>query len=264
MDSLNLQSSNVASRSPCNWVSCATRLVARTETEIAAHLKVHLQETLRQWSGPRGCIWKECPSKSTFKSPGAFKSHIFNIHVSPLVCTFPQCTYTKPFGKKYDLDRHVATTHAASSTHVCPVESCDANTNGFARKDKLLNHIREEHDNLRCPYNHCYAIVLATEQDAHLQEVHGSFECALGACEHGPASCFRKVGLKRHFRKHHNMTVDPTQTVMAKTRKTMDKTARSPHIARLRTWKDCPTCSEAQRGSRSELNHESSQIQNGD
>jgi hypothetical protein len=132
---------------------------------------------------------------------------------------------------------------------MCPVESCDTKTNGFARKDKLLKHIREQHDNLRCPYNHCYAVILATDQDTHLQQVHGTFECALGACEKGPASCFSEVGVKRHFRKHHNMTYDPIWTLMKHVNRTKDSTARSPHIARLKKWKDCVSCSEAQRGS---------------
>lgn len=246
VDSLNDSSPNIASPSLCPWVSCSTRSAIRTEAETTAHLEAHWKETVEQWLGPRGCKWPGCPSRATFKSPSSLKAHVFNIHVSPLVCTYPQCTYTNPFGKQSDLRRHIATIHEAISNYICPVELCEANIKGFARKDKLLNHIREQHDNLRCPYNHCYATVLETEQDTHLQQFHGSFECALGACEKGPASCFMAVGLRRHVRRDHNLTVDPAINLIDRVCATEDNTARSSHIVHLRKWKDCPACSEAQ------------------
>lgn len=231
---------------------------------MTSHLEAHWEETLRQWRGPRGCNWPDCPSRATFESPSSLKSHIFNIHINPLVCTYPQCTYLKPFGKKCDLRRHIETVHEAASNHTCPVESCEANIKGFARKDKLLNHIREQHDNLRCPYNHCYATVLETEQDAHLQQFHGSFECALGACEKGPASCFPEIGLQRHLRRHHNMTADPVRVLLRQVSNREDHTARSIHIVRLRTWKDCPACSEAQSAWEFAQNKEEFQTQSED
>ncbi|KAF8852217.1 hypothetical protein BDZ45DRAFT_114575 [Acephala macrosclerotiorum] len=264
VDSLNNTLPNIASPSRCSWISCSTRSAIRTEAETTAHLEAHWEETLQQWRGPRGCDWPGCPSKATFKSPSSLKSHIFNIHARPLVCTHPQCTYTNPFGKQCDLRRHVETFHAVSYNHVCPVESCDANTKGFARKDKLLNHIREQHDNLKCPYNHCHATVLETEQNTHLQQFHGSFECALGACEKAPASCFLEIGLERHLRRDHNMTADPTYTLTYRVSQTGDKTARSSHIVRLRKWKDCPACSNAQSGLGSVKNNEDFQTQNED
>jgi len=244
--SLNNASPTITSPSPCSWIACPTRSAERNEAETTAHLEAHWKETRRQWLGPRGCNWPDCPSRATFKSPSSLKSHIFNIHISPLVCTYPQCTYPNPFGKECDLRRHIETVHEASCSHMCPVESCEANVKGFARKDKLLNHVREQHDNLRCPYNHCYATVLEADQDAHLQQFHGSFECALGACEKEPASCFLEVGLRRHVRSHHNLTVDPAGRLIREVREIEDKTARSIHIVRLRKWKDCPACSEAQ------------------
>jgi hypothetical protein len=45
------------------------------------------------------------------------------------------------------------------------------------------------------------------------------------------------------------MTVDPARTVMNMVLLTEDNTARSCHIVRLRTWKDCPVCSGAQSAS---------------
>lgn len=166
--------------------------------------------------------------------------------MNPLVCTYPQCTRTDPFGKQCDLRRHIETVHETSSNHICPVESCEANIKGFARKDKLLNHIREVHDNFRCPYNHCYATVLEMEQEAHLLQSHGLYECALGACENGVASRFAKNGLQRHVRRQHNMTFDPAKSLMSRVEKTKDKTARSSQIRRIRKFHDCSSCSEAQ------------------
>ncbi|KAH8654129.1 hypothetical protein BGZ60DRAFT_161251 [Tricladium varicosporioides] len=231
---------------PCLWVSCSTRSTIRSEAETATHLEIHWRETLGQWLGPRGCIWPDCSSRATFKSPGSLRSHIFNIHINPLVCTYPQCTYTNPFGKQCDLRRHVETVHESSCNHICPVESCEANVKGFARKDKLLNHIREQHENLRCPYNHCSATVLKTGQDAHLKQYHGRFECALGACDNGLQSCFSKVGLKRHLRRDHKMTFDPAEILMRELVRSHENTARPSHIVMIRKWKDCLACPEAQ------------------
>lgn len=229
--------------SSCPWTSCSTSLAAATEAQSNTHLQWHWAETLRQWSGPRKCDWPNCRSKATFKSPGSLKSHIFNIHVNPLVCTEPQCVYTKPFSSNYDLKRHNSTIHGTALNHTCPVESCDAHTTGFSRKDKLLNHMREQHDNLKCPYNHCFATVLDTQQEQHLQQFHGSFECALGACATGPASGFLKIDFQRHLRKHHNLTYDPAENLARRVDEIEDHTARPCHIVRLRAWQDCPMCS---------------------
>ncbi|KAH9213472.1 hypothetical protein DL95DRAFT_390438 [Leptodontidium sp. 2 PMI_412] len=237
------------SSSPCPWIPCSASSAIRAESETAAHLREHWEERRRQWPALRNCGWQNCQSRATFKSPGSLKSHIFNIHVTPLVCTHPQCTYAKPFGKQYELDRHINTIHLASHNHQCPVQSCEAHTTGFARKDKLLNHIREQHDNLRCPYNHCFATVLETQVESHLRLFHGSFECALGACSASGASCFLEEDLQRHLRKHHNLTYDPSLSVTKASRHTEDNTARPSHVITCRTWQDCPVCSTAQSAS---------------
>jgi hypothetical protein len=229
--------------SPCPWISCPVSPTIWTEARFTAHLEEHWADTLRRWSGPRKCDWLNCKSKATFKSPASLKSHILNIHVTPLVCTHPQCTYTKPFGKESDLSRHVETVHEKADRHKCPVELCEAHITGFARKDKLLNHIREQHDNLRCPFNHCFATVLEIQQESHLQRFHGSFECALGACETGLASCFLEANFRSHLRKHHNISYDAVLALMRTLRSTKDNTARGYHIVRLRKWQDCPVCS---------------------
>jgi hypothetical protein len=237
------------SPSPCPWIPCSASSAIRTKSETTAHLQDHWDERRRQWPDLKTCGWPNCQSQATFKSPGSLKSHIFNIHVTPLVCTHPQCTYTRPFGKQYELNRHINTVHAASQHYKCPVESCEAHTTGFARKDKLLNHMREQHENLRCPYNHCFATVLETQQELHLQQFHGSFECALGACNASAASRFLEKDLRQHLRKHHNLTYDPSGSLVRTLKRTEDNTARPSHIANLRTWQDCPVCSKAQSAS---------------
>jgi hypothetical protein len=42
------------------------------------------------------------------------------------------------------------------------------------------------------------------------------------------------------------MTLDPVSNLLRRVSETEDHTARSIHIVRLRKWKDCPACIEAQ------------------
>src|SRR5258708_721133 len=81
------------------------------DDESQAHFEEHWKDLSKQWSGASKCGWPKCPSKATFKSRNAWKTHVYNIHVDPLVCTLPQCSYTKPFGKRNDLYRHISTAH---------------------------------------------------------------------------------------------------------------------------------------------------------
>lgn len=231
-------------RPRCPWVGCSASAIGRNELETKAHLDEHWSAMAEQWSPGTKCSWPSCASKAVFKSFSSLKTHTLNIHVRPLVCTAPQCSYKKPFGKMYELQRHIATAHGDGCNCKCPVEGCEASLTGFSRKDKMLKHLREQHDVLKCPYNHCSATVLKTETESHLQQFHGSFECALGSCETGLKSCFRKIGLQRHLRTHHSITNDPVQTIMSHVRKSDDKTAHGL----LRTaWQDCRLCS-AQHG----------------
>src|SRR6266536_2620052 len=244
----------------CPWTACSASPALRTEEETKAHLEEHWTDMFRQWSGASKCSWPKCSSKATFKFPKLLKTHISNIHINPLVCTVPQCSYTKPFGKQYELDRHISTVHGEARNHRCPIESCEAGITGFARKDKLLNHMREQHDNLRCPYNHCSATVLKTQEESHLQQFHGSFECALGICEQGLASRFREVDLQRHIRKHHGLTYDPAQKLMKRVNNAEDKTARGSLLTSWR-WQDCPICSKQQYDARLKQNSEDINVQ---
>lgn len=166
---------------------------------------MNISEILSQWAGASQCPWPKCISKATFKSPSALKTHLTNIHVTPLVCTYPQCSHSRPFGKQYELDRHVATAHGNTRNHKCPVGTCDANVTGFSRKDKLLKHMREAHENVRCPYNHCFAKVIATQKQEHLRACHGDYECRIGGCEASSASRFSSKRLEWHLISAHKI-----------------------------------------------------------
>src|SRR5215470_16856112 len=144
------------------------------------------------WHGPQKCHWRDCASKATFHSPSSLKTHIRNVHVSPLVCTYEGCSYKKPFGKQCDLKRHLATIHSIGREYQCLESECQET---FSRKDKMLKHARERHELFRCTCNHCPATVFAAQRESHLQEFHGIYECAIGSCRLGGRSYFQEVNL---------------------------------------------------------------------
>jgi hypothetical protein len=114
--------------------------------------------------------------------------------MSPLVCNYPDCSYKKPFGKQCDIKRHLATIHRTEQGYQCL--ECDCQET-FSRKDKMLKHGREKHELFRCCYSHCTATVFAGEREAHLQKVHGRYECAISSCQSGGRSYFQIVNLRR-------------------------------------------------------------------
>ena len=173
------------------------------EAEARLHLAAHKEDLLAFWNGPTTCGWPNCSSSRVFKDKYALNEHITNIHVAPLCCSIAGCS-TGPFGKRFDLNRHVATIHGKSG-FFCPIESCQSMTTGFSRKDKLVKHMREEHDNVRCSLNHCGAVILDGQQEAHVQNCHGDWECALMACQHGPPSHFTQKAARIHLTRVHKM-----------------------------------------------------------
>ena len=207
----------------CPWPGCASITAFPTELECLAHFKVHQVILLDAWNGPAKCSWPDCSTKAIFKHRSNLKSHITNIHVEPLQCNVPGCSYTRSFGTKCDLTRHISTVHQRDEDHACPVESCDAS---FARKDKLLKHRREAHVSLKCTWNHCGSIVLEGEEDLHLRDIHGPYECALGACEQGRPSRFSEEGLKQHVHNVHNIHWGLLLVILRIAGGSADKTAR--------------------------------------
>lgn len=225
----------------CPFTACSGIFERGTKSE-ETHFRWHEVEIRRHWRGESRCIWPDCPSKAIFKSPGQLKTHLFNIHVAPLVCAEPKCSYKKPFRNQHDLRRHIATAHGETRSYKCPIEDCDASTKGFARKDKLLKHIRQEHENVRCEYNHCSAVVLATQTASHLSQYHGDFECQVGGCRNSPASRFTKLTFKRHLRRDHSIGFDSTYS-LTNLHVGMSEIAITSYLAKFPV-EDCKICSK--------------------
>jgi hypothetical protein len=186
------------------WASCPGGYCVLPGEEAARnHLTIHKTALLQSWNGLTTCGWPKCSSSRVFKDKCALNEHITNIHVTPLCCSIAGCS-VGPFGKKSDLNRHIAAIHGKPG-FFCPVESCESRTAGFPRKDKLVKHMRDEHDNVRCSLNHCGAIILDGQQEAHVQNCHGDWECALMACQHGPPSNFTLNAARLHLMSVHKL-----------------------------------------------------------
>ncbi|KAE9364065.1 hypothetical protein N431DRAFT_423163 [Stipitochalara longipes BDJ] len=191
----------------CPWLSrslCCKAYRSQDEVTADLHSECHQIALLRAWEGPTTCSWPNCSSSRVFKEKYLLKRHLQNIHVTPLCCPIAGCSHSEPFDKKPDLDRHVKSIHEGSS-FVCPIESCDASTVGFPRKDKLVQHMRETHNNVRCLLNHCGAAILDGQQESHIQNGHGDYECALMACADGMPSRFTEETARLHLISAHKM-----------------------------------------------------------
>ena len=130
------------------------------------------------------------------------------------------------------------------SRYLCTVESCESSTIGFARKDKLVKHMREKHDNVRCSLNHCGSVLLDGEQESHLQNFHGTYECAFGACEHSLPSHFSKEALRLHLISVHNVYRETATRILRAADQSVDKTARQNSTNMRRQLAECQGCLE--------------------
>ena len=235
----------------CPWGACPAGARFNTEEEVKAHVEDHLANLTSQWSGPSKCTLPNCPSKGTFRSRNDLITHLRNKHLDPLVCTVAQCNYKKPFSKQHELNRHIETCHSSSHTHCCPIEFCGAK---FPRNDKLLKHMNENHDRLRCLHNHCSVTVFKTQEEGH-QQLHGEFECALASCKSAPRSYFQKEGLRHHLREHHYVQYTDTVTSI------LWRMTTAGHSI-LREWdlrapvQDCSICSKQHEDAYLQLDNE--------
>ncbi|CAH0027885.1 unnamed protein product [Clonostachys rhizophaga] len=195
---------------------------------------------------PYKCTEANCKSKAQFKNLSQFRQHVRNKHQQPLVCTVPGCPRKQPFGRQTDLNRHVKTQHKHEATEIflCADESCPAHVHGFERKDKLLKHLREQHPQVQCTQTHCSAIVADFQQQSHMEQAHGPFECALGHCRSSPPSKFTRVGLKQHLKKHHKLSHDGILGISTRM-ESSDLDVRSEHLLdglRRAKWEKCSVC----------------------
>lgn len=230
----------------CPWVTCTASPTFIGAENHEAHRRQHMDEMLSGWSGASKCLWPKCSSNATFKTRSSLRTHLSNIHVTPLVCTHPQCSYKKPFGKQYELDRHISTAHGKTHSHKCPIDTCEASVTGFPRKDKLVKHLREQHEKVRCPYNHCSAVVVATQEEEHIRTFHGDFECAIGGCDCGIASRFSHRSLKQHFKVAHGMDHYTARELVTKVLRSTDRVARQYPTQWWKSPRDCESCSSLQ------------------
>jgi hypothetical protein len=185
----------------CPWPSCAQ--VFEEEVDFTGHLQEHQYSLIRSCREPTKCSWPKCSSGRMFKDSNSLRIHLANIHVTPLRCVLPGCKYSKPFGKLFDLHRHVSTVHEKNQKYLCTFESCEES---FPRKDKLVKHKRETHDHVICSLKDCGAKLLVTEKESHIQKAHGPYECALDECQKAPhSSLLSRTKLQAHLRKVHKL-----------------------------------------------------------
>ncbi|CAH0052370.1 unnamed protein product [Clonostachys solani] len=194
---------------------------------------------------PYKCTETDCRSKAKFKTLSQFRQHVRNIHQQPLLCTVPGCTYPRPFGKESDLIRHMMSKHEATSLFTCPDESCPGHFDGFKRQDKLLKHLREHHPQVQCQQTHCSAVVADCQQQSHIEEAHGSFQCAIGPCLSSPPSNFTLIQLKRHLKAHHKLSPRYTDYLTSDMGWYQSGTIKSedlPDNPRKPRWEICSIC----------------------
>ena len=153
------------------------------------------------------CPRTGCTSTAKFKSLGALRQHIKNVHDEPLICKVPNCLRKKPFARPTDLRRHVASVHPDSddTKYPCQFDSCSVT---YSRKDHLVKHQREKHGIYVCRLQHCPHGTknrFSTEEEVkeHVETDHGDFECAVKACATAPPSRFTQSSLIYHVQNHH-------------------------------------------------------------
>ena len=213
----------------------------------------HRQDAQRQilgaWSVGSKCTWSGCTSRARFKTKPSLKVHLDNIHVNPLLCKEPHCEWKKPFGKSCDLTRHHSTVHSKERAYVCKVTSCDAPIKEFARKDHLMIHMRERHDNYYCPMNHCSrgkgaSFATPEEVAVHVQDSHDGdvYECAIGACAQGSVSKFPWGSAESHLRNHHRFSNGMSVDIVFNTWRRSSQTLRQCDLRPSVLLRDCKIC----------------------
>jgi len=171
---------------------------------------ITIEQILEQWPGR--CTWPGCDSEAFLKTCKLMETHVFNLHINPLICQEPGCKHTKPFAKLGDLERHKATVHERAGRFRCANTSCPRHNRGFSRKDKLTTHMRSHAPRiLHCQFDHCEYHINSSRQkrfrsnneySLHQISVHGPYECAIGLCE-GSKSSFTCDRLFDHLERQH-------------------------------------------------------------
>jgi hypothetical protein len=192
----------------CDWPGCTSAKLFSNQIARSQHVSAtHILDVLQNTSG--SCTWPGC-IKSKLDTCKKLETHVVNIHIEPLRCAFSGCRRTAPFGRKGDLDRHIASIHKKERSWKCPRRNCIFYIKGFSRKDKLNEHLRTKgHGALKCEYRHCgrsapnFAPFLTeAELLSHCDDDHGNFECGIGSCAN-TSSAFTPRTLRFHVFYYH-------------------------------------------------------------
>jgi len=211
--------------------------------------KVHITTLQASWPG---CKWPDCKSrKGSFATSKLLEDHLQNIHIEPLICPVLKCSHEEPFGKQGDLERHHKSIHADGAVpYKCPHPSCPKPINGFARRDKLKEHIRNWHGSFECLIQDCHRgpgngfktdeqlqshvrtahrelegrcllphcetsntteAALGMLLHEHYEAIHGDYNCELGLCGKTQSSDFIPYTLKKHL--IHDHDIGPSEAV---------------------------------------------------
>jgi hypothetical protein len=206
----------------CTWKGCLSTLPFSSDAGLETHLQDHAEDIIQRWLGETGCTWSGCVSKAKFKLLSALKLHLENVHVKPLLCVRPRCSFKRPFQNIRDLQRHVQTKHSHTGVFRCPYKDCKSSTRSFARKDKWLQHVQDAQHQLSnfCPVQHCEKEVRGSFQGfqtpkevvKHMFNEHAQpsldvrdFSCAIGGCEIGDPPYLTKAQLWRHLEADHSL-----------------------------------------------------------
>ena len=150
-------------------------------------------------------------TEAILKTQKALETHVFNLHIDPLRCTWSGCKNMTSFGKQGDLERHISSVHLKDNKYKCPISSCSRHQRGFPRKDKLKSHMRQPgHVLICCSYNYHNEGFLNSGQflkhHVRSRKVHGNYKCSIGGCQGGTR--FWGQHLKEHVRHCHGFTLD--------------------------------------------------------
>ncbi|PMD12799.1 hypothetical protein NA56DRAFT_454081 [Hyaloscypha hepaticicola] len=213
----------------CTWKECPTTLPFANDADLELHLKSHAEDVIQRLSNDGSCTWSGY-SKAKFKL-SALKLHLQNVHVKPLICGHPGCSYKRPFRNISDLQRHVHTKHSQTGVFRCPYKECRSSTRTFKRKDKWLKHVEDAQHQLDkfCPVQHCWigarggSVNFENPKEVvkHMLDAHGGtsdqvrhFSCAIGGCEVGDPPFLTKHQLMSHLMLHHHFGFAMTQLVV--------------------------------------------------
>ena len=189
-----------------------------TNSPSSAVNDIDVETILHSWPGR--CTWPGCDSRAFLKTRKLLETHVFNLHLNPLVCNELGCKRKKPFAKQGDYERHIASVHKQDTSFKCTYNTCPRHKRGFSRKDKLNDHLKVHDGREFCNFDHCnYNVGLWTPERLQStritpvdhQNQHGPYECGIDECR-GSFSSFSALDLTRHLTYYHFIIYHITET----------------------------------------------------